>query len=182
MSKRRELEERKRQQERKQTIQIAAIIGVVAVVVIGGAILLSAASGGGNQANPSLPPARASSKTIPPNAETNGRAWGPKDAPITIVEYLDYQCPACRRFHGTLKAGLKSYGDRVHFVRLNKPLASHFYARDAARAAVCAEAQSKLEPMADALFAAPDLSPGGIDRVAPARADAQCALRRAGSP
>ena len=85
---------------------------------------------------------------------------------INVIEFADFQCPACRRFHGVLKPALKSYGDRVHFVRLNKPLAGHAYARDAARAAVCAEAQGKLEPMADALFAAPDLSPAGIDRVA----------------
>ncbi len=85
---------------------------------------------------------------------------------LNVVEFADFQCPACRRFHGVLKPALKKYGDRVHFVRLNKPLASHAYAHDAARAAICAEAQSKLEPMADALFAAPDLSPGGIDRVA----------------
>jgi protein-disulfide isomerase len=85
---------------------------------------------------------------------------------INVVELADYQCPACRRFHGILKSALKPYGDRVHFVRLNKPLASHVYARDAARAAICAEAQGKLEPMADALFGAQDLSPEGIDRVA----------------
>jgi len=85
---------------------------------------------------------------------------------LNVVEFADFQCPACRRFHGILKPALKNYGDRVHFVRLNKPLASHAYARDAAHAAICAEAQGKLEPMADALFATPDLSPGGIDRVA----------------
>ncbi|HKY38671.1 MAG TPA: thioredoxin domain-containing protein [Polyangiaceae bacterium] len=85
---------------------------------------------------------------------------------LNVVEFADFQCPACRRFHDVLKPVLKSYGDRVHFVRLNKPLASHAFARDAARAAICAETQGKLEPMADALFAAPDLSPGGIDRVA----------------
>jgi protein-disulfide isomerase/uncharacterized membrane protein len=89
-----------------------------------------------------------------------------KPGKINVVEFADFQCPACRRFHGILKPALKSYGDRVHFVRLNKPLESHAYARDAARAAICAEAQGKLEPMADALFAAQDLSPGGIDRVA----------------
>lgn len=85
---------------------------------------------------------------------------------LNVVEFADFQCPACRRFHAVLKPILQQYGDRVHFVRLNKPLASHAYARDAARAAVCGEAQGKREPMADALFATADLSPAGIDRVA----------------
>lgn len=85
---------------------------------------------------------------------------------LNVVEFADFQCPACRRFHHILEPVLARYGDRVHFVRLNKPLASHAYARDAARAAVCGEAQGKREPMADALFKARDLSPAGIDRIA----------------
>jgi predicted DsbA family dithiol-disulfide isomerase len=85
---------------------------------------------------------------------------------LNVVEFADFQCPACRRFAGILKEALAPYGDRVHFVRLNKPLLMHQYARDAAHAAVCAEAQHKAEPMADALFATEDLSPAGIDKVA----------------
>ncbi|HEY6079262.1 MAG TPA: thioredoxin domain-containing protein [Polyangiaceae bacterium] len=85
---------------------------------------------------------------------------------INVVEFADFQCPACRRFHSVLKPTLEKYGDRVHFVRLNKPLASHAYAFDAARAAVCGEAQGKSEQTADALFSAHDLSPAGIDRIA----------------
>jgi protein-disulfide isomerase len=85
---------------------------------------------------------------------------------LNVVEFADYQCPACRRFHEILKPVLARHGDRVHFVRLNKPLDSHHYARDAARAAICGEAQGKREAMADALFEAQDLSPTGIDAVA----------------
>lgn len=85
---------------------------------------------------------------------------------LNVVEFADFQCPACRRFHRVLGPVLHKYADRVHFVRLNKPLDMHNYARDAARAAVCGEAQGKLEPTADALFAAQDLSPSGIDRLA----------------
>lgn len=85
---------------------------------------------------------------------------------INVVEFADFQCPACRRFAGILKAALADYEGRVHFVRLNKPLEMHRNARDAARAAVCAEAQSKAEPMADALFSTDDLTPNGIGEVA----------------
>jgi predicted DsbA family dithiol-disulfide isomerase/uncharacterized membrane protein len=85
---------------------------------------------------------------------------------INVVEFVDFECPACRRFSGILKAELRPYGERVHFVRLNKPLDIHPFARDAARGFVCAEKQGRSEPMADALFAAEDLSPAAIERIA----------------
>ncbi len=85
---------------------------------------------------------------------------------INVVEFADFQCPACRRFAGILKHELAVYGEKAHFVRLNKPLASHQFAADAALAAVCAEAQGRAEPMAEALFVAEDLSPSGISQVA----------------
>lgn len=85
---------------------------------------------------------------------------------LNVVEFADFQCPACRRFAGILKAELAPYGERVHFVRLNKPLASHAFAKGAAHAAVCAEAQGRGEPMADALFEAEDLSSPSLARLA----------------
>lgn len=84
---------------------------------------------------------------------------------VNVVEFADFQCPACRRFSGILKAALEPYGDRVHFVRLNKPLSAHEFAAGAARAAICAEAQQKGEPMAEALFTTQDLSAEGIGRL-----------------
>lgn len=85
---------------------------------------------------------------------------------LNVVEFADFQCPACRRFSGILKEALAPYGSRVHFVRLNKPLPMHQFARDAAHAAVCAEAQHQAEPMAEALFAADDLSTAGLEKLA----------------
>jgi predicted DsbA family dithiol-disulfide isomerase/uncharacterized membrane protein len=85
---------------------------------------------------------------------------------INVVEFADFQCPACRLFSTILKEAQASYGDRVHFVRLNKPLSMHEFAPDAARAAVCAEAQQRGEAMAEALFASDDLTLAGIARLA----------------
>lgn len=85
---------------------------------------------------------------------------------VNVVEFADFQCPACRRFNGILKAELAPYGDRVSFVRLSKPLASHPFAKGAALAAVCAEAQGRAEPMAEALFETDDLSAAGIEKLA----------------
>jgi predicted DsbA family dithiol-disulfide isomerase/uncharacterized membrane protein len=105
-------------------------------------------------------------KVAPPVPSAVLRHYQPSK--INVVEFADFECPACRRFSGILKTALAGYGDRVHFVRLNKPLLMHQYARDAARASVCADAQHKTEPMADALFATEDLTPAGIDKVAAA--------------
>jgi protein-disulfide isomerase len=85
---------------------------------------------------------------------------------INVVEFADFQCPACRLFSGILAQALAPYGERVHFVRLNKPLSAHEFAPGAARAAICAEAQHKGEPMAEALFVTEDLTAQGIARLA----------------
>lgn len=85
---------------------------------------------------------------------------------INVVEFADFQCPACRRFSSILKEALRPYGERVHFVRLNKPLSAHEYAPGAARSAICAEAQQRGEPLADALFETEDLTTEGIAKLA----------------
>jgi uncharacterized membrane protein len=80
---------------------------------------------------------------------------------INVVEFADFQCPHCRNLHATLKPLLAEYGERVHFVRLHRPLPGHGMAGPAARAAVCADAQGKGEAMADRLFTM-ELSPEAI--------------------
>jgi len=87
-----------------------------------------------------------------------------KPGKINVIEFVDFQCPFCRLFHPRLKAIVAEYGDRVHFVRLDLPLAMHPLARGAARAHVCAVAQAKGDAMADALFDAEDLSEPGLLR------------------
>jgi predicted DsbA family dithiol-disulfide isomerase len=87
------------------------------------------------------------------------RALGTPDK-VTVVEFSDFECPFCRELHPRLVDLLAAYGDRVHHVELNTPLASHPHARDAARAAICADLQSRGRQMADALFRAPLLSAG----------------------
>jgi protein-disulfide isomerase len=71
----------------------------------------------------------------PPVSETD-HAAGPADAPVTLVEYGDYQCPHCARAHPRVKALQKQFGDRLRFVFRNFPLAeSHPEAMHAAEAA-----------------------------------------------
>ena len=71
---------------------------------------------------------------------------GSKTAPLTIVEYTDYQCPFCQRFHVTVFAELKkAYIDtgKVRFFSKDMPLDFHPNAMRAAMAARCAGEQGK---------------------------------------
>jgi len=70
-------------------------------------------------------------------------ALGPADAPLTVVEYVDYTCGYCRQFYLTLeKPFLEKYRDRVRFVYKNYPLAGlRAWSQDAAFGAVCAQEQ-----------------------------------------
>jgi protein-disulfide isomerase len=68
---------------------------------------------------------------------------GPANAPVTIVEFTDFQCPACAAMHPVIEEVLKTYGDKVRFVVRDFPLNTHANARKAAEAANAANAQGK---------------------------------------
>jgi protein-disulfide isomerase len=70
-------------------------------------------------------------------------ATGPADAPVTIVEYTDYQCPFCQKAQETVDAMLERYGTKVRFVHRDYPLDMHPHARPAAAAAHCAGDQGR---------------------------------------
>jgi len=81
--------------------------------------------------------------TLRPPVGTDDHVLGPDDAPITLVEYGDFQCPHCRRAHGVLPKVLKRLGPRVRFVFRHFPLAeSHPNAVHAAEAAESVAAQA----------------------------------------
>jgi protein-disulfide isomerase len=78
---------------------------------------------------------------------------GSASAPVTVVEFSDFQCPFCRAAENTLKQVRQKYGDRVKLVYMDFPLGFHQHAMDAARAARCAADQNKFWQFHDALFA-----------------------------
>ena len=78
---------------------------------------------------------------------------GPPDAPVTLVEYGDYQCPHCGAAHPVVKTVLRHLGRNVRFAFRHFPLAEiHPNALPAAEAAEAAGAQSKFWEMHDLLF------------------------------
>ncbi|MDB5868386.1 MAG: oxidoreductase [Polaromonas sp.] len=79
---------------------------------------------------------------------------GSADAPVTLIEYGDFECPSCLQAHGALNILLDHFGDRLRFVFRHFPLREvHLHAELAAEAAEAAGAQGKFWPMHDLLFA-----------------------------
>jgi protein-disulfide isomerase len=86
---------------------------------------------------------------------------------VTVVDFVDFQCPHCRRAHGEIGPILESHKDQVRVVRHHVPLTKiHHQAMHAARAACCAEQLGKGDAMAEALFSSDDLSPDACEKLA----------------
>jgi protein-disulfide isomerase len=91
---------------------------------------------------------------------------GRDDAPVTLVEFTDYQCPFCRKYHTETFAELKkNYIDtgKLRFVSRDLPLDFHPFAQKAAEAAHCAAEQNKYWELRDAMIVnSTDLSQDAI--------------------
>ena len=82
------------------------------------------------------------------------RLRGDSRAPVTIVEFADYQCPYCQKTEQAMKELLKKYPGQVNLAFRDFPLSSiHPYAQKASEAARCAGKQGKFWEFHDALFA-----------------------------
>jgi len=77
---------------------------------------------------------------------------GKADAAVTVVEYADYECPACGQFYPIVKKLEENYGDRVRFVYRNFPIPGHVNGLPAAYAAEAAALQGKFFEMEDQIF------------------------------
>jgi len=81
-------------------------------------------------------------------------AKGPATAPVTIVEFADFECPYCGRVVPTLKQVAEKYGDKVRIAFRDFPLPNHTKAPKASEAAACAADQGQFWEMYEKLFAA----------------------------
>jgi protein-disulfide isomerase len=77
---------------------------------------------------------------------------GPPDAPVTIVEWADFECPACKAFYPILDGLVKRFPGQVRLVYKNYPLAIHAHGEISARAGVAAARQGKFWEMHHVLF------------------------------
>jgi predicted DsbA family dithiol-disulfide isomerase len=79
---------------------------------------------------------------------------GPANAPVTIVEFSDFECPYCGGLFPTLKQVEKNYPEQVRIVYRQFPLTNiHPYAQKAAEASLCAHDQQKFWEFHDSMFA-----------------------------
>jgi len=81
-----------------------------------------------------------------------GPARGPKDAPVTIVEFSDFECPYCGAAHETVDQVMNAYAGKVRLVYRQFPLSFHPHAAKAAEASLCAADQGKFWEYHDVLF------------------------------
>ena len=150
---------------------------LIAVVIIGGFLLLKGDSSGNN-----IVPTQQPSKTGSVKASVDDDpVVGNKNAPVTMIEFSDYQCPFCRKFWSETLPSIKSeYIDtgKVKFVYRDFPLTSiHPSAEPAAEAAECArdlyggdEAYFKMH---DKIFSEQNILDGGDPITGPVRGTAQ---------
>lgn len=118
---------------------------VLAVAVIGGILLFNRSDGAAESTGGIPGELRASA-----DRNTLIEAKGNK---VTIVEFLDYQCPACAAYYGNLTRKLETdYAGRITFVTRNFPLDAHPLAVPAARAAEAAARQGKYREMYHQLY------------------------------
>ena len=93
----------------------------------------------------------------------NHLALGRPDAPVTLVEFTDYQCPFCKQFHdNTFPSLVEHYikTGKLRYISMDLPLPFHQQARPAANAARCAADQGRFWQMRQLLFA----NPKALDR------------------
>lgn len=92
----------------------------------------------------------------PPKVQVaaDGPSKGPQGAPVTIIEFSDFQCPFCIRAEKTVEELLAAYPDKIRFVYRDFPLPSHDLAPKASEAAYCAQDQGKYWEMHNRLFQA----------------------------
>jgi protein-disulfide isomerase len=99
---------------------------------------------------------------------SNDPRLGSATAPVTVVEFSDFQCPHCATFHGEIFPALQRlYGDQVRWVFVNRFFPQHDMAERAAMAGECAARQRKFWEFADPVFAGQTgLSRALLDEVA----------------
>ena len=118
----------------------SSVIGVIVLAVVG---MVWLANGGGQP------------KVYVPGVNeilSDDHVYGKNDSKVTLVEYADFECPACGQMYPIIKQLEQAYGDKVRFVYRNFPIPGHVNGPAAAYAAGAAGNQEKFFEMAGLLF------------------------------
>ncbi len=135
----------------KMSFYLGLAIGVAMISLIGFVVLLMRGRGTDNFVNVdkvadiNQPVKNAPLPNIPPEApkqiaklRPSDHILGDKKAPITIIEYSDFECPFCKRFHPTMKELVKANDGKIKWVYRHFPLSFHANAQKEAEATECA--------------------------------------------
>ena len=92
---------------------------------------------------------------------------GPAEARVTLVEFVDYECPHCRTAQALMRQVLDAYPRQVRLCFKHFPLSSHTTSRLAAEAAMAAHKQGKFWPFSDKVWEnADNLTPAVLEKIA----------------
>lgn len=122
---------------------IIIVVSILAIIV--GALKFTS---GNSSSNQTLGEATSNLPAV------NSSDWvkGEKGAKVTLIEYSDFQCPACATYYPILKQLNQEFGDKMQFVYRHFPLKKHLNAELVARAAEAAGRQEKFWEMHDLIF------------------------------
>ncbi len=144
----------------QETKIIAGIVAITVIILVGAAFIFGNSS-----------PATTTNQTSAPKADNNRLVTKDSyqsnpDAKITLVEFADFQCPACGAMYPVVKALESEYGSKLNLVYHNFPLPMHQFAKIAVQSAIAAGDQGKFWQMHDLLFANQDTWAGSADNTA----------------
>jgi protein-disulfide isomerase len=145
------------------------IIVLVGLATVGGAIIFyrakmqpvaaavpppkPGATAPGPNASPATPPVQANGSPAAETAEDQSlHIRGPRNAPVTLEIYGDFQCPSCALTAALIKDLRQQYGEKLREIFYEFPLAMHNHSVEAARAAEAAAIQGKFWEMHDMLY------------------------------
>lgn len=127
--------------------------------ILTGAAALSAVAMVGITLHRNASPRTQATSMTPPRKVTNaslyaasGHRIGPSNARVTLVEFGDFQCPACGVFYQTMKKVQATHPKDVAIVFRHFPLTYHQHAYPAARASECAARQGRFSEMYEVLY------------------------------
>ena len=130
------------------------LLGIAGLTVIVIGIVVVGSSASGKPADP-----------VVINRGINVR--GPESAPVTLVEFSDFQCPACKSFEPVVEEVINKYSDRLRFVYRHYPLPQHDLAFKAAQASQAADLQGKFWEYKKEVFAIQEnLKEGSFEEIA----------------
>ena len=153
------------QNSNKKNFIFGLVAGIAIISTIGFIVLLATGFSGGKteknkeatadagqvvqKPNNNTPPAKQAGKIT---INSNDHIRGEKNAPITLVEFSDFQCPYCKKFHPTMQKVMENYKGQVRWIYRHFPLSFHQNAQKSAEASECAAEQGKFWEFVDIAF------------------------------